>query len=112
MQAKKSVVHIKAEAGGVYGGKRQAARTPDGRIVILNNVKPIYYKRHGAGIIIKDTGIIVTNAHIVKQASRITVTLHDDTKIEASLEKMIPEQDIAFLKIKPPYPLQPLALVA
>ncbi len=63
------------------------------------------YERHGAGIIIDPSGIIVTNTHIVMHAPRILVGLsngkvYDATVIYAS------EADFSFIKINAPYKLK------
>ena len=39
----------------------------------------------GSGILIDEEGSIVTNAHVVEGAAKITVTLHDGTRLPAEL---------------------------
>ncbi len=103
MAAAKATVMIKAESGGVYGGGSQAFLDPkSGRIIQVRSIKPIYHKREGVGVIVDASGIIVTMAHTVKEAGRITVTLHDETEVIASVAHMIPERDLAFLHVDPP----------
>jgi len=54
----------------------------------------------GSGFIWNESGIIVTNFHVIQGASRITVTLQDGTDLEASLVGVAPDKDLAVLKVR------------
>ena len=54
----------------------------------------------GSGVIINaDKGYVLTNAHVVANATKITLKLHDDRETEAELIGSDPETDLALLKI-------------
>jgi len=53
----------------------------------------------GSGFIISEDGYILTNAHVVKGATSIKVTLHDHSQYTAKLVGMDVPMDIAVLKI-------------
>lgn len=53
----------------------------------------------GSGVILDSDGLIVTNEHVVRKASKINVILADGTELEAELASADPEQDIAVLKV-------------
>jgi serine protease Do len=54
----------------------------------------------GSGVILSDDGYIVTNGHVIEQADRIEVTLHDKREFQAELIGIDPSTDLALLKIK------------
>ncbi len=62
------------------------------------------YKQYGAGsgsgVIISSEGYIVTNNHVIEDASEIEVILNDNTKYTAKLIGADPSTDIAVLKIE------------
>ena len=62
------------------------------------------YKQYGAGsgsgVIISSEGYIVTNNHVIEDASEIEVILNDNTKYTAKLVGADPSTDIAVLKIE------------
>jgi serine protease Do len=53
----------------------------------------------GSGFIIQDDGVIVTNAHVVSGATKISVALRDGTTYPAQLKGMDELNDLAVLKI-------------
>ena len=55
----------------------------------------------GSGFFISTDGMIVTNYHVIKDASIITVSLHDGSVYEAQLLGSDDENDIAVIKISP-----------
>lgn len=54
----------------------------------------------GSGFIIDPSGIVVTNNHVVAEADEITVTLQDDTQLEAEIIGRDEKIDIAVLRVK------------
>jgi Do/DeqQ family serine protease len=54
----------------------------------------------GSGVIISSEGYIVTNNHVVKDASEIEVILNDNSKYTAKIVGADPSTDIAVLKIE------------
>jgi serine protease Do len=55
-----------------------------------------------SGVLIDEHGSIVTNAHVVTGAAKITVTLHDGTRLPAELIGSDPQSDIALLQVTLP----------
>jgi len=105
----KSIVNITTETGGLYRSPSAAFRDKKtGRIVVGTSLKAAKYARGGAGVIVDSSGIIVTNAHVVNQASRIEVTLNDGKKVPAEIIDIVQNEDIAIIKIEPPYALTPI----
>ena len=64
----------------------------------------------GSGFIISEDGHILTNNHVVENAEKITVTLGDNEKVEATLIGADPQSDVALVKIDAPDPLPTIPL--
>ena len=54
----------------------------------------------GSGVIIDASGFIITNNHVVEDASKITVTLQDGREFPATTVGTDPKTDLAVIKIK------------
>lgn len=59
----------------------------------------------GSGFIIDPSGLIVTNNHVIANAEQITVTLSDDTTLQAEVIGRDAVTDLALLKVEPKAPL-------
>ncbi|MDG1234403.1 MAG: trypsin-like peptidase domain-containing protein [Pseudomonadales bacterium] len=65
----------------------------------------------GTGFIWDESGLIVTNFHVVQGANKITIELQSNKSYQATVVGSAPEKDIALLKIDAPNEdLQPLPL--
>ena len=54
----------------------------------------------GSGFIVSEDGLILTNAHVVRDATSVTVKLADRREFEASVLGVDPATDVAVLRIK------------
>ncbi len=54
----------------------------------------------GTGVVIVDTGTILTNLHVVADAPRVRVEFADGLESDASIVALEPDQDLAVLKAK------------
>tara|TARA_Y100000385_G_scaffold291150_1_gene367495 strand:- start:454 stop:1941 length:1488 start_codon:yes stop_codon:yes gene_type:complete len=59
-----------------------------------------YGEGSGSGVIVANNGYIVTNNHVIQNATEIQVTLNDNRKYDAEIIGTDPSTDIAVLKIK------------
>ena len=59
----------------------------------------------GSGFIVDASGYIVTNNHVVAEADEITVRLHDDRELKATLVGRDEKTDLALLKVDSPVDL-------
>ena len=55
----------------------------------------------GSGFIIDKKGYIITNNHVIENAEKIKVILHNDKSFEAEVVGKDPKTDVALLKIDP-----------
>lgn len=55
----------------------------------------------GSGVIFDSAGMILTNNHVVKDASKIMVKLQDGSELEAEIVGQDPQTDLAVIKVKP-----------
>ena len=63
----------------------------------LSRVVPV--KGQGSGVILSETGFIVTNAHVIESARDVDVTLHDGRTFKAVVVGESKIRDLAILKI-------------
>ena len=56
--------------------------------------------QRGTGVVIVDSGLILTNLHVVAGAKRVRVTFFDGTDAEAEVVGLRPEHDLAVLQAK------------
>jgi serine protease Do len=54
----------------------------------------------GSGVIIDEEGYVLTNAHVIEQASEVTVKLHDNRTLRADLVVGTRQTDVALLKLR------------
>ncbi len=61
--------------------------------------KPMPQMSQGSGFIVSQDGYVMTNAHVIKGADKITVVLNDGKEMDATLVGSDPHTDIAIVKI-------------
>jgi len=62
--------------------------------------QPNVIRASGSGVILSSDGYIVTNNHVVQEASKVTVTLNDKREYIATIVGTDPSTDLALLKIE------------
>jgi S1-C subfamily serine protease len=62
-------------------------------------------RRSGSGVVVDPSGLILTNAHVVRRQPVVTVTLDDGTTLPARLVGSDTIFDIAFIQVTPRAPL-------
>ena len=94
-----------------------AASTPDTEDELLERFfglprspGPIFQRSQGSGFIIGTDGVILTNAHVVEGAKKITVKLFDKREFEARVIGRDLPTDVAMIKIAANVRLQTIKL--
>jgi serine protease Do len=59
----------------------------------------------GSGFVIDESGIIITNNHVIEGADEIVANFNDGTKLRAELIGHDEKTDVAVLRVKPTHPL-------
>lgn len=91
-----SVVRVEVEAEGETG--RRSARR--GRAAEDPGTGDPDESGVGTGVVIVDSGLILTSLHVVQDAARIFVTFHDGLRSPADLLRREPAQDLAVLRAR------------
>lgn len=71
-----------------------------GNVQIPNQRLPSEESVYGTGFFISKDGYLLTNEHVVKDASKVTITLNDRREIDAVVVGSDPRTDVAVLKVK------------
>lgn len=64
----------------------------------------------GSGVIIDDSGLVVTNHHVIANMTEVKVALHDRREVEAEIILRDPRTDLAVLRLKGKGPYRAIAL--
>ena len=113
---------VEAKVGGAEGGRGAMPQLPPGSP--FEEFFDDFFKNHrggpggkggdlaphktnslGSGFIIDDSGIVVTNNHVIADADEISVIMNDGSKFKAELVGVDKKTDLAVLKFKPTKPL-------
>ncbi|HAN31419.1 MAG TPA: hypothetical protein DCQ06_07460 [Myxococcales bacterium] len=94
----KSVVNISVQAQSVSAHPLREYFGP--------RMRPTPRRRRGlgSGVIVSAQGVILTNNHVVRGATKIEVTLHNGVKVQARLVGADPQSDLAVIRLRKPVP--------
>ena len=81
-----------------------------GQAVVTRRMAPATYTRNGSGVVIDPRGIIVTNAHTVRDAGAMIVTFLNGMRASVNEVCMVTGTDLALLIIDPPFALSAVRL--
>ena len=88
------------QGGNPFGGGGQQMPFPFPFGFGQQQHHPRAIEARGSGFIIDPDGTVVTNNHVVKNATSVTVTLDDGTTLPAKVIGTDPRSDLAVLRIK------------
>ncbi|MCD6310693.1 MAG: trypsin-like peptidase domain-containing protein [Candidatus Eremiobacteraeota bacterium] len=96
-----SPVSVQGSSGDIEQKIVRAVKRVLPGVVNITTGRPGYSRTGvGSGVIINKDGFILTNAHVLKNASIIKVTLSDDTTYSAMIWRASAEKDLALLKVE------------
>lgn len=64
----------------------------------------------GSGVIVDNSGLVLTNSHVIESADEIDVVFFDGTRAPATVVASIPAEDIALIQVQGVTDTQPAAL--
>jgi serine protease Do len=106
-RAVRSVVHISASQTA------QVSLPPGFERMMPFGMPPGGFQRGGvgSGVLVDARGLILTNHHVVADAEKLTVTLHDGRQVTAKVRGSDPATDVALIELEEPVSgLEPLEL--
>jgi serine protease Do len=99
--ALQGVVHVQVEAAPVATSQAQPFQgTPFEDFFRSPLPSPGPRQGSGSGFIISPDGYVMTNNHVIENATRVTVTMTDRRQFDATVVGRDPNTDIAVLKIE------------
>ena len=112
-KARPAVVNISSQSEVLRGVSPFGGNDPFEDIFPSPMLRRVPVQSLGSGVIIHPSGYIVTNAHVVRGAQKITVTMQNGQSLGAEVISADADHDLAVLKIDPPggkeLPFLPLA---
>ena len=86
---------------GIIPGAMSPADDEDTPATSPSGEKPRKFQSIGSGVIVDpESGMIITNDHVIRNARLITVTLNDGRRLKAKLIGSDSETDVAVLKVE------------
>jgi serine protease Do len=85
--------------GAVERLESQVVSVQTFKFAVTRRQQPVRAEGSGSGIIVDSGGLILTNAHVVKDATQILVKLRDGREFDARLLGLDPGTDVAVLKV-------------
>jgi len=82
----------------VFSHERVSARSPWDFFFVPEGAERVV-EGYGTGFVIRPSGIIVTNQHVVSNAQRVVVTLTDGSELDGKVLGEDPVTDIAVVKV-------------
>lgn len=70
-----------------------------GEDLLLQLPREYHWQGQGSGFIVEERGIILTNAHVIDRADKVTVTLKDGRTFEGEIKGIDRPSDLAVVKI-------------
>ncbi|MDP8213343.1 MAG: S1C family serine protease [Candidatus Zapsychrus exili] len=110
LSVRESIVHIKAIQTNIYKNPQASAaiNPKTGKIVVSQRARRAYSQKKGAGIILNNEGLIVTNLHTIRGAEKITVEFFNEKVLSAKVVKLMSKHDLALLKVEADFNLKPI----
>ena len=68
---------------------------------VFHRYRPVPRSDSGSGVIIDTDGHVLTSHHVIRNATRLSVTLWDGSEHDASLVGVDPENDLAVIRFEP-----------
>jgi serine protease Do len=96
-----AVAKVAPSVVSIHVTSRRQVRSPAGLwdFFFVPNPREQLVEGFGTGLVIRPTGVIVTNQHVIEDAERITISLPDGTELPARLLGEDPTTDIAVLQV-------------
>lgn len=97
------VVHIRSKSTTSYQQSHPFMDDPMFRYFFgdeFSNPQEYESEATGSGVILSESGYIVTNHHVIEGATSLTVTTWDNVEYEATLVGSDPDTDLALLKVE------------
>ncbi len=111
LESSNALVDVLSVNVAVAGGQPQGFfDRHTGQVLVTQSVAPVTYTRNGSGTVIDPRGIIVTNAHIVRDAGGLIVTFLNGSRANVKEVYLVSGTDLALLIIDPPFPLSSVRL--
>jgi S1-C subfamily serine protease len=94
-------IHVVSQRSGVSDMSMPQYPNPQPMPQVPNMPNQMPQQGEGSGFVWDAQGHVLTNHHVVKDASSIEVTFADDTRVDAKLVGSDPHSDLAVIRVDP-----------
>ncbi len=101
-----SVVEVRVSGKGLLDkGQKRILDRKTGKIYAVKDLRMASFQSQASGVVVDPSGIVVTNAHVMRANGNVSLVLRSGLVLSAGLLAIYPQEDLVFLQARTSRPL-------